>query len=68
MAKSDPILVSGAFPDFETSRIGFRTLKISQNHLSFKPQCAPEISPIVIVFYCTVQYHLANHLERHHVA
>ena len=28
--------------------------KISQNHLSFKPQCTLEISPIVILFFCTV--------------
>ena len=54
MAKSDPILVLGAFPDFKTSRIWFRTLKISQNHLSFTPQCTPEISPIVTLFFCTV--------------
>ena len=54
MAKSDPILVLGAFPDFETSRIWFRTLKISQNHLSFKPQCTPEMSPIVTLLFCTV--------------
>ena len=56
MAKSDPILVLGAFPDFETSRIWFRTLKISQNHLSFKTQCTPEISPIVILIFCTVAW------------
>ena len=36
------------------TRIWFRTLKISHNHLSFKPQCTPEISPIVILFFCTV--------------
>ena len=65
MAKSNPILVSVAFPDFETSRIWYRTLKISQNRLSFKPQCTPGISPICyIVFLLCAPVCYVCHISR----
>ena len=49
MAKSDQILVLGAGPFLILIPPEYDP-KITQNHLSFKPQCTQEISPIVIFF------------------